>query len=80
MAHNRSPSKIRADVLGSPLSIYSGWFLEVDGRFLLDWSGWWIDKQLHLSIRPRAGALPDRPGCSRLIRQPPLFDDAVHEG
>ena len=30
MAHNRSPSKIRADVLGSPLSIYSGWFLEVD--------------------------------------------------
>ena len=24
------PSKIRADVLGSPLSIYSGWFLEVD--------------------------------------------------
>ena len=30
MAHNRSPSKIRADVLGSLLSIYSGWFLEVD--------------------------------------------------
>ncbi len=30
MAHNRSPSKIRADVLGSTLSIYSGWFLEVD--------------------------------------------------
>ena len=30
MAHNRSPSKIRADVLGSPLSIYGGWLLKVD--------------------------------------------------
>ncbi len=30
MAHNRSPSKIRADVLGSPLAVHSGWTIEVD--------------------------------------------------
>lgn len=30
MAHNRSPSKIRADVLAVPLDVYRGWMLEVD--------------------------------------------------
>ena len=30
MAHNRSPGKIRSDVLGSPLDIYRGWVIEVE--------------------------------------------------
>ena len=30
MAHNRSPSKLRADALAVPLNIYRGWLLEVD--------------------------------------------------
>jgi hypothetical protein len=30
MAHNRSPGKIRSDVLMSPLGSFNAWFLEVD--------------------------------------------------
>ena len=30
MAHNRSPSRIRSDVLASPLDIYRGWLIEVE--------------------------------------------------
>lgn len=30
VAHNRSPSEIRSDVLGSPIEIFRGWHLEVE--------------------------------------------------
>ena len=30
MAHNRSPSRLRADVLASPLAVYRGWRLELE--------------------------------------------------
>jgi hypothetical protein len=30
MAHNRSPGKIRSDVLMSPLGAFSAWLVEVD--------------------------------------------------
>ena len=30
MAHNRSPSKLRSDVLAAPLDVYRGWMLEVE--------------------------------------------------
>ena len=30
MAHNRSPGKIRSDVLMSPLDAFSAWLIEVD--------------------------------------------------
>ena len=30
MAHNRSPGKVRSDVLMSPLSVFGAWLLEVD--------------------------------------------------
>ncbi len=29
MAHNRSPSKLRSDMLRAPLAVYRGWLLEV---------------------------------------------------
>ena len=30
MAHNRSPSKLRSDVLAGPLEVYRNWLLEVE--------------------------------------------------
>ena len=30
MSHNRSPSKIRSDVLSSPLDVFRSWHLEVE--------------------------------------------------
>ena len=30
MAHNRSPSKLRSDVLAAAIEVYRGWMLEVE--------------------------------------------------
>ena len=30
MAHNRSPSRLRSDVLAGPIEVYRGWVLEVE--------------------------------------------------
>ena len=30
VAHNRSPSKLRSDVMAAPLTYYGGWMLEVE--------------------------------------------------
>jgi hypothetical protein len=30
VAHNRSPSRLRADILASPLAVYRGWRLELE--------------------------------------------------